>query len=445
MVFIVRYIALLMLLPCLVWQSNSVAAAKPAANEVIDLDRVVAIVNDDVITESELNGAYQTIRQQLLKKKVKLPASEKIFKRQVLEQVILERVQLQRAAQRGITLSNPEIDRIIDNIAKRNKISRAKLFRTVLKEEGLDEKAFREKLRKKIIVQRLVEREVRARIRISDNEIKEYLENRNRILKKNQAYNLSHIFIQIPESASADIIKKAQEQARQIYAQLSIGSADFAQLAISYSRDKYALQGGLIGWRRPGQIPDLFRASLSKMKKGDISNIIRSANGFHILKLNDVRGLAAEAAVAVTQTRVRHILISPNAVLPDAEARKKAEQLRERIAQGGNFAALARIHSDDPLSATRGGNMGWNSPGKFLPKFERAMNALKPDEISQPVKTRFGYHIIQVQGRRTQNIGEERKRAKARKVLMARKTDTNLQLWLRSLRSEAFVKVIEID
>lgn len=441
-----RYIALLVLLPCLVWQSNSVvAAAKPAAVEIIDLDRVVAIVNDDVITESELNGAYQTIRQQLLKKKIKLPASEKIFKRQVLEQVILERVQLQRAAQRGITLSGPEIDRIIDGIAKNNKISRAKLLKTVLKQEGMDEKTYREHLRKKIIVRRLVDREVRARIRISDSEIKEYLENRNRILKKNQAYNLSHILIQIPESATADIIRKAQDQAQRVFTQLSTGSADFAQLAISYSHDKYALQGGLIGWRKPGQIPNLFRAALSKMKKGGISNIIRSANGFHILRLNDVRGLAAEATVAVTQTRARHILITPNAVLPDAEARKKAEQLRERIVQGESFAALARIHSEDPLSATKGGGLGWNGPGKFLPKFEKAMNALKPNEISQPVKTRFGYHIIQVQGRRTQNVSEERNRAKARKVLKARKADSRHQSWLRSLRSEAFVKVIEID
>ena len=444
MVILVRKLLILFLLPLAMWPGGAAAAAKPVTTTIIALDRVVAVVNDDVITQTELEQFFRKIKSNLIKQKIKLP-DDKRLKKQVLERLVLERLQLQHASRRGIRIKDSQLNKAIDNIAASNKMTREQLLKTVLKVEGMDEKQYKEELRKKIILRRLIDREIRSRINISEIEIKEFLQNRNLLIKQNQAFSLSHILIQIPEASSSDVIKQAEERAKQVYTQLKTGGGDFAQLAISYSQDKYALQGGLIGWRKPQQIPEMFLKALQGMKKGDVSDIIRSPNGFHILRLNDIRGLKNNTSEAVIQTKVRHILIKPDKVLPADEARKKALQLRERIIQGEDFATLARVHSDDTLSARKGGDLGWANPNTFLPQFEKVMNRLKPSEISQAVKTRFGFHIIQVEARRRQDIGDEKLRANARKALMTRKTDTNYQLWLRQLRGESYVKYIILD
>jgi peptidyl-prolyl cis-trans isomerase SurA len=412
------------------------AATAPAASpEIRDLDRVIAVVNDDVITETELNARLAEAKIQLAAQKIALPP-ENVLRRQVLERLVTERIELQHAAQVGIHVTDAEVDQAIENIARRNNLSVEEL-RERLRQQGITAASHRQQVRNQLVIQYLQEREVGSRVMVSDAEIENFLANQDKLKDANEEYDISQIFIAIPENASAEAIQAAKKRANDVHEQLLHGG-DFAHLALTYSQGSDALNGGHVGWKKSGELPGLFLDALRDLPTGGVSDVIQSPNGFHILHLIARRGGAP--AESVTQTHVRHILVKPSEILSPEEARQKILQLRERIANGDDFAALARAHSEDPGSAANGGDLGWANPGQFVPEFEKAMDALKPGELSQPVRSSFGYHLIQVLGRRERDVSQDRRRAAARAQIQARKIDERFEQWLRELRDQAYVE-----
>ena len=413
------------------------AAAQPATT---DIDRIVVIVNDDVITESELARRLTETKKQLALENIKIPPDD-ILRKQLLDRMVLERLELQLAKQTGIHVSDADVDRAFETLARRNKLN-VEDFRKAMTSNGIDLIAFRAQLRDQITIQQLLEREINNRISVSDSEVNNFLENRENLADMDVAYKLSHILIGIPESASPEAIQAAKKRAEDIDRQLKQG-ADFGQTAVSYSQGSDALKGGNLGWKKAGELPELFLNALKNMSPGDVSEILRGPNGYHILKLNDRRG--DTQAASVIQTHVRHILLRPSEILSLDEARHQLLNLRERILNGEDFAALARAHSEDPTSAANGGDLGWVNPGQMVPQFEKAMNALQPNQLSEPVRTPFGLHLIQVLGRRTHDVTKERMLDAARQQIHARKADERYEQWARQLRDEAFVEYLTED
>ena len=422
---------LLLLLP-------SIMAAAPAPPKATaEIDRILVIVNDDVITETELANRLAETKKQLALEKIKTPPDD-ILRKQLLDRMVLERLQLQLAVQTGIRVGESEVDQAIETIARRNNLS-VENFRKALAKSGMDAAAYRAQTRDQLTIQQLLEREINNRVNVTDSEVSHFLENPQSRADMDVTYNLSHILIGIPESASPEAIQAAKKRAEDILRQLKAG-ADFEQIAVSYSQGADALKGGGLGWKKPGELPELFLGALKGMSPGDISETLRSPNGFHILKLNDKRGAAQ--AEAVTQTHVRHILLRTSEIQSLEDARQKLLNLRERVENGDDFAALARAHSEDTGSAASGGDLGWVNPGMMVPEFEKAMNALKPNQLSQPVRSSFGLHLIQVLGRRSHDITQERLEAAARQQIHARKADERYEQWARQLRDEAFVEYL---
>ena len=416
----------------------SIMAAAPAPPEATgEIDRILVIVNDDVITETELANRLAETRKQLALEKIKTPPDD-ILRKQLLDRMVLERLQLQLAVQTGIRVGESEVDQAIETIARRNNLS-VENFRKALAKSGMDVAAYRAQTRDQLTIQQLLEREINNRVNVTDSEVSHFLENPQSRADMDVTYHLSHILIGIPESASPEAIQAAKKRAEDILRQLKAG-ADFEQIAVSYSQGADALKGGGLGWKKPGELPELFLGALKSLSPGDISETLRSPNGFHILKLNDKRGAAQ--AEAVTQTHVRHILLRTSEIQSLEDARQKLLNLRERVENGDDFAALARAHSEDTGSAASGGDLGWVNPGMMVPEFEKAMNALKPNQLSQPVRSSFGLHLIQVLGRRSHDITQERLEAAARQQIHARKADERYEQWARQLRDEAFVEYI---
>jgi len=416
------------------------ALATPAAwpqkpRKIITIDRVVAVVNDEVITRLDLDERTNLAMKQLQQQGTPLP-QRPVLERQVLERMISDRIQLQYAKQTGLRVDDVELDRALDRIAQNSKLSLQQM-RETLEKDGVPFGKFREDIRNEIILSRLREREVDNKIVISEGEIDNFINTQQKQEGKNDEYNLSHILIVVPEQASPEQIQQRQSRAEQALAQLK-GGADFRQVAATYSEAPDALQGGQMGWRELPRLPAIFVDALSKMRVGGLSPILRSANGFHIIKLNDKRGI--QSPVIVQQVHARHILIKINELVSETDARNRLINLRERLVNGADFAELARVHSEDS-SAAKGGDLGWLSPGDTVPEFERAMNALKPGQISEPVHTQFGWHLIQVLERRDEDMSKERLRLQARRALRERKSDEAYQEWIRQLRDRAFVDI----
>jgi peptidyl-prolyl cis-trans isomerase SurA len=364
-----------------------------------------------------------------------------VLQKQLLERMVIERIQLQTAERAGLRVTDADLDRAIAAIAKQNQLS-VEQFRERLRQDGLDVDTHRQNLRQQLLIEQLIDREVRNRVNVTDAEIEVFLDNREALAAMNTEYNLSHIFLPVPESASPEAIQAVKRKGEELLATLHQGGS-FEQAAIAHSQGADAFRGGQLGWRKSGQLPEIFVAALKDLRKGQVSELLRSSNGFHILKLNDRRGDAP--AEAVQQSHARHILIRPSEILSRDDARAKLLQLRARIEHGEDFASLARAHSEDTGSATRGGDLGWAAPGQFVPEFEKAMNALKPGELSQPVQSGYGLHLIQVMERRTRDVTEEALRNQARNQLHARKAEERYQQWLRQMRDEAFVQYSVID
>ncbi|WP_297527728.1 peptidylprolyl isomerase [Thiohalobacter sp.] len=409
--------------------------ALPVQAAPAELNRIVAVVNDDVILVSELEDRLRLVKKQLAARKAELPDDDTL-RRQVLDRLILERLQLQLADQNNIRVDDETLNASLRNIARENGMTLTE-FRKVLERDGQNWARFREDLRNQIRINRLRQQMVGNRINVTDQEIDNLLASQSAWGDQGRQYRLGHILIATPEGASPEQIAETRREAEKVLAELRAG-ADFARTAIAYSDDRNALEGGDLGWRKAAQLPSLFADVVRKLKPGEVSDLIRSPSGFHIIKLIDIRG---DERKVVTQTRVRHILLRPDALQSRDEVLTRLQQLRERIIGGEDFATLARANSQDKLSASRGGDLDWVNPGELVPRFEDAMNRLQPGEISQPVETRFGWHLIQVLDRRTHDNTEDFRRAQARDFIHRRKMDEELELWLRRLRDEAYVEI----
>ena len=401
--------------------------------KIITLDRIVAVVNDEVITQQELAArvdfAFRQLRQQGTP-----PPTREVIERQLIERLIADRVQMQHARDIGLRVDDAELDRAIARIADENKLSPTQM-RATLEKDGVSFEKFREDIRSEITLSRLREREVAQKIVITEAEIDNFIQ-AQQTQGRNDEYNLSHILVTVPENATPEQLQTRRTRAEQALAQLK-GGTDFRQIAAAFSDAPEALQGGLIGWRESSRLPGLFFDAVRPLKTGDLSELLRSPNGFHILKLNERRG--GQAPIMVQQTRARHILIKTNELVSEAEARNRLLILKERLDNKGDFAELARSRSEDG-SAARGGDLGWLNPGDTVPEFEQAMNALKPGEISAPVRSAFGWHLLEVLERRTQDMTREGQRLNARQALRERKTDEAYQEWVRQLRDRAYVE-----
>ena len=409
----------------------------PAAGpqqQVGDIDSVVAVVDDDVITRYELEDQMRDVIRQLQKQKTPLPPTD-VLQKQILERMISDMLLRQYAKENGVRVDDSQLDQAITRIAQQNKFATLADFRAKLEADGVDYKKFREEIRSEIISTRLRKREVESNIVVSDKDVDDYLANKARIGSEGEEFHLAHIFVVVPEQASADKIQAARERAKQALAKLN-GGADFAQVAASISDAKDALKGGDLGWHSGDTIPPLFMNALQNMKPGQISGVLRSSSGFHILKLLEKR--SANAPVVITQTHARHILIRTSEIMPEAEAKKRILEIKQRIEAGADFAEQARRYSQDG-SAQQGGDLGWLSPGETVPEFEAEMNKLKPGEMGV-VQSQFGWHLIQVLARRNEDVSEQQKREQARIAIGTFKSDELFQDWLRQLRDRAFIE-----
>jgi len=423
------------LLCCLPVFSTALAQTHATKPVVIEIDHIVAVANDDVITYAELENRMRLIKQQIQQRQAKLPPDD-VLRKQILEQLIIERLQLQLADQVGIRVDDETINKVISNIAQENKFTLDQ-FREVLAREGYEFADFRQNIKKDITISQLRKRRVENRVTVTEQEVDNYLiSNASRGASKDE-FHLAHILIAVPEAASPDQIRAAKGRAETVLAQLRLG-ADFAETAIAVSNGQKALEGGDLGWRKAGQLPTLFSENVIRMQVGQMSELIRSPSGFHIIKLLDRRSKAQQHTVQ--QTLARHILIRPNEVTSNAEAKQRITRLYERIEGGADFGQLARASSDDTASAVEGGSLGWVNPGMMVPEFEEQMNRLQPGQISQPFESQFGWHIVQVMSRRQQDNTQQFERAQARQMIGRRKTEEAVENWLREMRSEAYVE-----
>jgi peptidyl-prolyl cis-trans isomerase SurA len=406
----------------------------PTPSRIVAVDRIVAVVNDEVITQNDLGERVNLVVRQLQRQGGQLPSSD-VLSRQILERMINDMLQVQLAKETGIKVDDTALDRTIERIAQENTLSMAD-FRAALERDGIKYARFREDIRNEMMLARLREREVENGIVVTDAEVETEIARATREASSDAEYNLAHVLVMVPAQASAEQIEARRRRAMLALSELRRG-ANFAQIAATYSDAPDALQGGSLGWRPSARLPSLFLESLEKLKPGDVSDILRSPNGFHIVKLLEKRGKAV--AGGVQQTHVRHILLRAREGLSNSEARERLQRLRERITGGDDFAELAKIHSED-ASAAKGGDLGWVAAGDTVPEFERVMNALKDREVSQPVQTPFGWHLVQVLERRSDELSEDRKKVVARQAIRARKADEAYQDWLRQSRDRAFVE-----
>ena len=405
-----------------------------AKTAVIPLDKIVAVVDDNIITQIELDERVKLISQQIKQQGSRLPSQEVLHK-QVLERLILEKLQLNLANKTGIRINDEMINNVITNIARENRLSMPQ-FREVLKKDGFQFSEFRENIRREVTISRLRKIRVENRVNISEQEIDNYLEQALKGKTADDEYHLNHILIATPEAASSQQIEDARIKAQNVFDELEKG-ADFNQKAISVSDDELALKGGDLGWRKAAQLPTLFTSVVGKMRPNQIKGPLRNTSGFHIIKLIDKRSKVQKHIIK--QTMARHILIQPTQILSREDARQRLENIRQRIDAGADFARLARASSDDKAAAAEGGSLGWVSPGTMVPAFEEEMDKLKPGEMSKPFITQFGWHIVQVLSRRQHDNTEQFLRSQAIGLIRKRKTEEAIQDWLRRLRAEAYV------
>ena len=402
----------------------------------VELDRVVAVVNDDIISRSELDARLGRVREQLRQSGTAPPPPDAL-RRQVLERLILRRLQLQLARNSGMRVDDESLNRTILRIAEQNELT-LREFRDAVERDGLDFARFREEIREDILIAEVRRRRVENQINISQGDIDDYIsmmESRGAEADRHR-YRIGHILIAVPDGASSEEIDEARGRAERVLAELRAG-ADFANMAVTHSDGQKALEGGDLGWRLASDLPTMLADAVLRLETGDVSEPVRSASGFHLVKLVDRQGSQRQM---IRQTLARHILITLDALTDNADARRQLGVLRERIVNGEDFGELARIHSDDPGSASRGGELGWIDPGNTVPVFERTMDSLAPGAISEPFRSQFGWHLVQVLERRDLDATETSRRAEARRRLRSRKIEENTQAWLRRVRGEAYVE-----
>jgi len=401
------------------------------------LDKIIAVVEDDVILEHELQQEVGAIAQKIQASKTAMPP-EYILRKQVLEKMIIDRLQRHLAERAGISLTEDMLTNSATEIAQRNNMS-LEQFKQELKGQGISYQSFLDNMRNEIVINQLRGREIGDRIKVTDREIEHFIETEDKAGEGIGQYHLGHILIAVKEGAAADLIQKAKIKADALVTELRAG-ADFTKTAISESDDNNALKGGDLGWRGKSDVPTLFADIITNMAAGDVSDPIRSPSGFHILKMLDIKGVGAHM---ITKAKVRHILIKTNELIDDAEAQKRLLALKQRIADGDDFATLARAHSDDKGSALKGGSLDWVGPDDLVKPFQEAVEKLAINEVSDPVQTQFGWHIIQVLERENKDNTSDFKKNQIRDIIRKRKIEEETELWLRRLRDESYVEIFQ--
>jgi peptidyl-prolyl cis-trans isomerase SurA len=421
--------------PAVQLRANPPAAspAAPASREVL-LDRVVAVVNDEAVTQHEIAEQRRTVMIQMRDAKVSPPPPD-VLDRQVLERLITERALLQHARETGVRVDDTAVERTVQRIAQENKLSIDE-FRKVLERENIPYARYREDIRREMTLQRLREREVDSRVSATDAEVDQFLATSAARDGGDVEYLLSHILVSVPEQSSPDQVAVRQQRAVTALQQVKTGG-DFAQVAASFSDAQDALTGGSLGWRSAARLPTVFVEVVRQLEKGGVSNVIRSPAGFHVVKLVDVRD--RNAPTIVDQTRARHILVRVNETVSDADARIRIDRVKDRLDSGAKFEDMARVNSED-ASAAKGGELGWLNPGDTVPEFEQAMDRLAVGETSGPVRSPFGWHLIKVDERRRQDVTRDRQREQARAAIRQRKADEQFQEFVRQTRDRAYVE-----
>jgi len=405
----------------------------PAQAEV--LGKIAAVVEEDIILEQELDKEVATISQRIRAGNTPAPP-EAVLRKQVLEKMIMDKLQRQLAEKAGINVTEDQIANSAADIAQRNNMS-LEQFRAELEKQGMPYKTFLDNMRNEIIINQLRSREIGGRIKVTDREVEHFIETQGKSGAENVQYHLGHILIALKEGASASEIQKAEAKADHLVKALRAGQS-FTQVAMSESEDDNALKGGDLGWRTINDVPTLFAHKVSQMQADEVSDPIRSPSGFHILKMLEIKGLDNHVT---TQTKVRHILIKTNELIDDNEAKNRLLALRDRIADGDDFAKLARANSDDKGSAIKGGSLDWVNPGDLVKPFEETMNKLAINELSEPIQSQFGWHLIQVLDRKAKDDSEEHKKNLIRDAIRKRKIEEETELWMRRLRDEGFVEI----
>lgn len=413
--------------------SFSLISSGKSENNIKKLDRIVAIVDQEVITEKELEEKLITVINNLKNQKVDLPP-ENTLKKQVIERLIINSLQIQLASETGIKVSDNQIDKTIDRIAEKNKLNITD-FKKMIEKDGTPFYKFKESIKNEIIISQLKEREIDSKILITDGEIDNYLSAQKN--ESSEEFEVAHILIKIPEDASPEKLEKIKNKAEDAAKSIQNGKS-FSQVSATFSDASNALEGGLMGIKKSNELPTLFLDALKKLDVGKISPILRSPSGFHILKLISRKG--GETNLIVDQSHVRHILIKFSEINPENEIKKRLLALKERIENGTKFEELARQYSEDP-SASNGGDLGWINPGDTVPEFEKTISALKINEVSDPIKTPFGFHLIQVLERRSQDISKDAARIKARQEIKMRKSEEAYESWIQELRDKSFVEI----
>jgi peptidyl-prolyl cis-trans isomerase SurA len=413
------------------------AQTRDLSSSGVALDRVIAIVNEGVVLQSQLDNQSTLITDRLREQGSQLPPAD-VIREQVLERLILQEIQVQRATRLGVQVPDEMLNEALRDVAERNKIPFEQMP-VALEQQGIDYASYREEMRREIMLTLLRQRDVYPRIYVSPRELEQALERDASQAGVNTEFDVSHILLSLAESATAEEMAKVEALARDIRRR-AVEGEDFGQLALAYSKAQSALERGKLGWRRMNQLPQFIGDLVAGMEPGGVSEPVRTPTGFHIVRLDGTRG-GESGPVMVEQIHARHILMRPNEVQDDATTRQRLAAIRDRILAGEDFGALASVTSEDPGSASRGGDLGWSSPGTFDPEFERVLSGLETEEISEPFRTQFGWHIVQLLGRRTHDQSDELRRQRVLTALRESKVDEETELWLRRLRDEAYVEI----
>ena len=399
------------------------------------LDRVVAVVNDGVVLNSDLDAQVAAVTERLRQQKLELPP-QNVLRQQVLERLVLQEIQVQRATHAGVKISDEQVNAALSDVAKRNGMTLSQLPEELAK-QGIDYASYREEIRREITLNLLRQRDVLQHISITPREIDQFLDKQAKTPSERNEYNVSHILIAVGQEATTAQLEAAQRRAAEVYERAKNGE-DFAKLAVTYSNSQTAFDGGALGWRKGSELPTFLTDVVAKLKPGEVSEPMRTPTGFHIIKLNEVRGGSQQAVE--DQIHARHILMKTNELADDALVQQKLNALRDRILKGEDFSGIAQTNSEDPGSASEGGDLGWAGPGSFVPEFEQVLASLKDNEISMPFHTQYGWHIVQVLGHRRYDNTDELKRRQAMEAIRASKADEETELWLRRMRDEAYVE-----
>jgi peptidyl-prolyl cis-trans isomerase SurA len=413
----------------------SMAQTRELSSNGVLLDRIAAVVNDGVVLTSELDEQTEEVIARLRQQNTELPPRN-VLRQQILERLVVEEIQMQRAERLGIQVSDEMLNGALSDVAQRNNMSFADLPRE-LERQGVDYRTYRDEIRKQLTLQLLRQRDVIGRINISPRELDQAMARQQNAPDLNSEYNVSHILVSVPVSATPEQIQAREARAKEVFEKAK-GGQDFAQLAVTYSDSTTNIEGGSLGWRKGSQLPSIVGDAIAKMKAGDISDPIRTPSGFHMFRLNEIRGGNQQSVVS--QVHARHILLRTSELEDDQTVQQKLAAIRKRIVEGGeDFGAIAAVTSQDPGSGAQGGDLGWAGPGTFVPEFEQQLDQLKDNDISEPFKTQFGWHIIQLLGRRVHDITQDKVRQQVFAQLRESKAEEETELWLRRLRDEAFV------